>query len=236
MDDQPASLDLTPVGSMQIECIENGPIQTNTYFALSGGEAVVIDPAWDGAELARQFALRHPGVPIRALICTHGHADHVGGVAGMRRVLGADTPYLISRTDAAFVSAAIQHMKENWGYETEDPGEPTRLLDEGDEIAFGDVRLQVLNVPGHTAGGIVLFCAATTGNVAFVGDTLFPGGHGRTDLEGGSDAEIMRSLGKMAHLMPDDTLCLIGHGPTTTIGQERAENLFMIRGLRHFER
>ncbi|MDY4041649.1 MAG: MBL fold metallo-hydrolase [Collinsella sp.] len=234
MADAPFALDLAPHGSMSIDCIVNGPIETNTYFAVSGDEAVVIDPAWDGVELARQFATRHPGVRIRALVCTHGHADHVGGVAGMRRVLGEDTPYLISRRDAAFVPGALAQMKENWNFEMEDPGEPTRLLDEGDEVRFGDVRLQVFDVPGHTPGGIVLFAATEDGNLAFVGDTLFPGRHGRTDLEGGSEAAVIRSLGKMAHLMPDDTLCLIGHDETTTIGRERATNPFMVRGLRHF--
>ncbi|MBE6468451.1 MAG: MBL fold metallo-hydrolase [Coriobacteriaceae bacterium] len=232
MADTPFALDLAPRGRMSIDCMVNGPIETNTYFAVSGDEAVIIDPAWDGAELARQFALRHPGVTVRALVCTHGHADHVGGVAGLRRVLGADVPYLISRRDASFVPGALEHMRANWGFEMEDPGEPTRLLDEGDEISFGDVRLQVFDVPGHTPGGVVLFAATEEGNLAFVGDTLFPGRHGRTDLEGGSEAEIIGSLGKMARLMPDDTLCLIGHDETTTIGAERSSNPFMARGLR----
>lgn len=232
MADAPFALDLAPRGALSIDCIVNGPIETNTYVAVSGDEAIVIDPAWDGVELARRFAIGHPGVRVRALVCTHGHADHVGGVAGMRRVLGEGAPYLISRRDAGLVPGALRQMREMWGFEMEDPGEPARLLDEGDEIRFGDVRLQVFDVPGHTPGGIVLFAATEGGNLAFVGDTLFPGGHGRTDLEGGSEAEVIRSLGRMAHLMPDDTLCLIGHGETTTIGRERATNPFMARGIR----
>ena len=122
-----------------------------------------------------------------------------------------------------------------WGIETPDPGEPTRLLAEGDTIEVGDVCLQVIETPGHTPGGIVLFAATETGNVAFVGDTLFPGGHGRVDLEGGDGAQIIRSLGKMAAVLPADTLCLIGHGGTTTIGEERKSNMFMRRGLAQIE-
>ena len=228
------SLDLERRGSLDISCVVNGPIQTNTYFACSGDEAVVIDPAWDGERLARDFQAMHPDVSIRAIACTHGHADHIGGVAGMRRVLGDGIPFLISEKDAGFMAGAIQSMKAMWGYEFEVPPAPDRLLHEGDAIAFGDVELQVFETPGHTPGGIVLFCAAKTGDVAFVGDTLFPGAHGRTDLTGGDEAAVIRSLGKMAHLMPDDTLCLIGHNESTTIAREKARNLFMQRGMRRY--
>ena len=230
-----ASLDLEKRGSLDISCIVNGPIQTNTYLACSGNEAVVIDPAWDGERLARDFQAAHPDIAIKAIICTHGHADHIGGVVGMRRVFGDDVPFLISEADAAFMAGAIEGMKAMWGFEFEMPPAPDRLLHEGDTVAFGDVALQVFETPGHTPGGIVLFCAARTGDVAFVGDTLFPGAHGRTDLEGGDEAAIIRSLGKMAHLLPDDTLCLIGHNDPTTIEREKAENLFMRRGMRYFK-
>lgn len=229
-----ASLNLEKCGSLDISCVVNGPIQTNTYFAISEGEAVVVDPAWDGERLARDFQSAYPEVVIKAIICTHGHADHIGGVAGMRRVLGNDVPFLISEADAAFMAGAIESMKAMWGFEFEMPPSPDCLLHEGDTVAFGNVTLQVFETPGHTPGGIVLFCAAETGNIAFVGDTLFPGAHGRTDLEGGDEATIIRSLGKMAHLMPNDTLCLVGHNGTTTIAQEKAANLFMRRGMRYF--
>ena len=152
----------------------------------------------------------------------------------MRRVLG-DVPFLISKDDAAFMPGAIKGMRQMWGIDTEDPGEPTRLLSEGDAVEFGGAHLQVVETPGHTPGGIVLFAATETGNVAFVGDTLFPGGHGRVDLEGGDGAQIIRSLGKMAAVLPADTLCLIGHGGTTTIGEERKSNMFMRRGLAQIE-
>ena len=230
-----ASLDLEKHGLLDISCVVNGPIQTNTYFAISEGEAAVIDPAWDGERLARDFQAAHPDAAIKAIICTHGHADHIGGVAGMRRVLGDDVPFLISKADAAFMAPAIESMKAMWGFEFEMPPAADRLLREGDTVEFGDVSLQVFATPGHTPGGLVLFCAAQTGDVAFVGDTLFPGAHGRTDLEGGDEAAVIRSLGKMARLMPDDTLCLIGHNETTVIGREKAENLFMRRGMRYFK-
>ncbi len=229
------TFDMDRKGSLAIHCVTNGPIQTNTYFAVSGDEAVIIDPAWEGERLAEAFDERCPGARVRAIICTHGHADHIGGVAGLRRVLGEGVPFLISEADAVIMERAIADMREMWGFDHELPPAPDRLLNEGDVVSFGDVTLQVMATPGHTPGGIVLFCAATTGNVAFVGDTLFPGAHGRTDLEGGSEKQIIDSLGKIGALLPADTLCLIGHNGTTTIGDELETNLFMRRGLRHYK-
>lgn len=227
-------LDTTKSGSLAIHCVTNGPIQTNTYFAVSGDEAVIIDPAWEGEKLAEVFAERCPGVRAAAIICTHGHADHIGGVAGLRRALGPDVPFMISETDAPVMAPAVEDMRAMWGFDHELPPAPDRLLNEGDTVSFGDVKLQLMATPGHTPGGIVLFCAAATGNVAFVGDTLFPGAHGRTDLAGGSEREVIDSLGKMGTFLPADTLCLIGHNDTTTIARELESNLFMRRGLRHY--
>lgn len=234
MADERITLNVEPAGSFDIHCVVNGPVQTNTYFAVSGDEAVIIDPAWEGEELVAAFHKTCPGVSVRALICTHGHADHTGGVAGARRALGARVPFLISKVDAQVIEPSIESMRAMWGFDHEVPLAPDRLLVEGDTVAFGDVELQVLETPGHTPGGIVLFAAATTGNVAFVGDTLFPGAHGRTDLEGGSERDIIHSLGKMGTLLPANTLCLIGHNNTTTIADELECNLFMRRGLRRY--
>lgn len=227
-------LNMKKNGSLAIHCVVNGPIQTNTYFAVSGDEAVIIDPAWEGERLAEAFDERCPGARVRVIICTHGHADHIGGVAGLRRVLGEGVPFMISEVDAGIMAGAIASMRDMWGFDYEMPPTPDRLLREGDTVAFGDVELQVMATPGHTPGGIVLFCAASTGNVAFVGDTLFPGAHGRTDLEGGSEKQVIDSLGKMGAFLPGDTLCLIGHNDTTTIADELQNNLFMRRGLRHY--
>lgn len=226
-------LDLTPHGHIQIERVTNGPIETNTYFAMSAGECVVIDPAWEGEELARGFADRHPDVKIIAIACTHGHADHVGGVAGMRRVLGDGVPFLISREDLPIVADSIASQKASWGIDTPDPGEPTRFIGEGDVISFGDTGLQVFSTPGHTPGGLVFFCAAENGDEAFVGDTLFPGEHGRTDLKGGDQEAIERSLAKIGKLLPPDTRCMIGHGSDTTIERELRDNLFMRLSIKH---
>ena len=228
-----AGLDFAPRGHLSVECVVNGPIQTNTYFAISGNEAVVIDPAWEGEELVQRFSMVHPDVAIKAIICTHAHGDHVGGVAGALRALDNDVPFLISKIDAPYLEQGIESLRVMWDIETETPPAPDRLLSEGDVVEFGDVRLQVLETPGHTFGGIVLFAATEDGNIAFVGDTLFPGGHGRCDLPGGNEADILRSLARMSASLPEDTLCYIGHNQSTTMAEERAHNPFMIYAVRH---
>ena len=188
---------------------------------------MIIDPAWEGERLAEHIRAEHPDVQVLGAVCTHGHADHVGGVAGVRAAVGADALYELCGKDAAVPQANIEEQRAMWGIETTDPGEPTRLLAEGDIIELGDICLQVIETPGHTPGGIVLFAATEQGNIAFVGDTLFPGSHGRTDLAGGDEAAIMRSLSKLVHMLPPDTVCLTGHGPSTTMARELMCNPFM---------
>lgn len=228
----PFELDLTPTGSMQVESHEEGPLSTNTYLVMSEGEAIVIDPAWKGERICARIAEEHPDVRIRAIVCTHCHGDHVGGVAGMRRELGDGVPFVISAVDAPYLEAAVTHMR-GWGLNVEQPPAPDRLLHEGDVVEVGSVRLQVIETPGHTRGGIVLFAATRDGDTAFVGDTLFPGSHGRTDLDGGDDAAIMASLGKLGRMLPVDTLVCAGHGPVTTIARERETNPFMQLALKN---
>ncbi len=249
---------------MKLECVVNGPIETNTYFVIAGNEALVIDPAWEGEKLARDFAERHPDVRIVGIACTHGHADHVGGVAGMRRVLGEDCPFMLPAADQDTVEANIEQQRQ-WGIATEHPGTPTRLLRDGDTVGVGDVTFTVIATPGHTPGGVVFYAehpnaderperassaaegqpgqaSSTAGDqpgapaprgaddaapVAFVGDTLFPGSHGRTDLAGGDEQAILASLAKLGRMLSPATRCYIGHGPATTIAQELATNPFM---------
>lgn len=221
------SLDVTPKGSVEIETLVNGPIQTNSYAFISGNECVIIDPAWEGERLVEHIRAEHPGVRVLGAVCTHGHADHVGGVAGVRTAVGEGCQYELCAKDAAVPHANIEEQRAMWGIETPDPGEPTCLLAEGDAIEVGDICLQVIETPGHTPGGIVLFAATEQGSIAFVGDTLFPGSHGRTDLAGGDEAAILRSLSKLARLLPPNTVCLTGHGDSTTMARELMQNPFM---------
>lgn len=222
-------LDLTP-HRIRVETVVNGPIETNTYLFGCEGVWVAIDPAWDGGRLVEHFRAAHPGEQLLGAVCTHGHADHVGGVAGMRSVLGPDALYALSERDADMPAVNIAEQRSMWGIDTPDPGSPTCLLHEGGTVAVGSASLQVIETPGHTPGGIVLFTVSDDGPMAFVGDTLFPGSHGRTDLRGGDEAAIVRSLQKLARMLPPETRCLTGHGPATSMAVELQVNPFIAQG------
>ena len=228
-------LDLTPRGSLAVAVVNTCPLQTNTYLVSSAGEAVVVDPGGEGAQVYARLAEQFPSAHLAAVVSTHGHGDHVGGVKGVldacEAATGARPPYLISDTDSERAQSARANSSHDFGYEADAPA-PDRMLHEGDTVTFGDVVLQVVETPGHTPGGIVLFAATEKGNVAFVGDTLFPGSAGRTDLKGGDARALLASLGKLARLLPADTLCLVGHGPSTRMADELAGNPYIAEAKR----
>lgn len=228
-------LDLTPGGALAVDVVNTCPLQTNTYIAVSGAEAVIVDPGGEGAQVYAHFADKNPGVRLAAVISTHGHGDHVGGVEGVldacEKATGARPPYLISEMDAERAQSARANSSHDFGYDADAPA-PDRLLHEGDAVPFGEVSLQVIETPGHTPGGIVLFCACAPGHVAFVGDTIFPGSAGRTDLKGGDARALLASLAKLARTLPADTLCLVGHGPSTTMDRELTGNPYIAEARR----
>lgn len=194
-----------------------GAIQTNCYALVSEGECLVVDPGAAGARIADELS----GVSVVGIVATHGHHDHVCGVAALKRVTGA--PYLIGRNDAKRAQRALEmssHVFDVSQSDLEDAPAPDRVLSEGDVIAVGCEELRVIDAPGHTEGGIVLL----GDGIAFVGDTLFAGSCGRTDLVGGDHQTLMRTLERLKQVIPPKTVLLCGHGPATTMEQEMATN------------
>ncbi len=223
-----ASLDLTPKGSVEIETLVNGPIQTNSYAVISDNECVIIDSPHGKA--SAWWSIFEPSIPVYACLAPYA----LMAMPIMLVVLPAYEPPLARAASMSCVlrmwrcRMRISRNSELCGaLRRPTPGRPTRLLAEGDAIEVGDICLQVIETPGHTPGGIVLFAATEQGSIAFVGDTLFPGSHGRTDLSGGDEAAILRSLSKLARLLPPDTVCLTGHGASTTMARELMQNPFM---------
>lgn len=210
----------------QILLLVVGPIQTNCYAYVSGGECLVVDPGSSGGIVARELADTH----VTKIVCTHGHTDHIGGVASLKEATGA--AFLISEADAY----RIDQVDGDIGFVDPSQGdrnapEPDVLLHEGDVVEVGTARFRVLEVPGHTEGCVVLLGEGSAEGICFTGDTLFAGSMGRVDLPGGDLKAIIASLKRLAQDLPPETQLLPGHGPATTMERELATNEYLIHAL-----
>ena len=195
-------------------------LQTNCYAYVSAGECLVVDPGGAGAQVAERLS----DVRVTGVAAPHGHGAHVGGVAALVSATGA--PFAIHAADAALAARAGQMSEVGRSYDDDAPA-PDRTLSEGDVIAVGTATFTVMETPGHTPGGIVLVGGGSAEGIAFVGDTLFPGSHGRTDLTGGDERTILASLRRMAAEIAPETMLLCGHGPATSMAVELARNPFL---------
>jgi glyoxylase-like metal-dependent hydrolase (beta-lactamase superfamily II) len=190
-------------------------------------EAVIIDPGDEAdALLAAVAAL---GVTVRLVLLTHAHVDHVTGVAAVKEALGA--PVYLHRDDLFLYEMAVE-QGAMFGLDVRKPP-PVDAWYDGSPLAFGDYRVQVHHTPGHCPGGVCLQVgpADEPGSHLFVGDTLFAGSIGRTDLPGGDYETLMRSITGVLLPLGDAAIVHPGHGPDTTIGQERSTNPFVLEYL-----
>ena len=206
------------------EIIAVGPLQCNCSVIGDEGtrEAMVIDP---GADINDVLALvsKH-GLTVKQIVITHAHIDHVGGAMKLRQITGA--PILLNQNDYALLK--MLDVQASWvGMASPGKVEIDQELGEGEKLRAGSLEANVLHTPGHTEGSVCLYFPAQQKLIA--GDTLFAGSIGRTDLPGGSLEKIMSSLHQRVLALPDETIVVPGHGPLTTIGEERERNPFLTR-------
>jgi glyoxylase-like metal-dependent hydrolase (beta-lactamase superfamily II) len=203
-----------------IKTMAVGPIQANCFIlgCEETLEAVVIDPGEEADRILHGLA--ESNLTVKYIINTHGHMDHVSANKRLNEVTGA--PILIHPLDAPLLTQVAESAAA-WGLKAEDSPAPEKELQDGDEITFGKITLTVIHTPGHTRGGISLYAKEDV----FVGDTLFAGSIGRTDFPGGSFETIKESIQQKLFILGDNVRVHTGHGPTTTIGQERRHNPFV---------
>ncbi len=204
--------EIIPVGPLQCNCSVIGDEASH--------EAIVIDPG-DDVEHVLSLVRKH-NLQVKQIVITHAHIDHVGGAMKLRAATGA--PILLNQNDYALLK--MLDVQAAWiGMPTPGKVEIDNSLGQADTVRAGSLAAQVLETPGHTEGSICLYFPLEKKLIA--GDTLFAGSIGRTDLPGGSYQKILHSLHDRVLALPDETVVVPGHGPLTTIGEERESNPFL---------
>jgi len=204
--------EILPVGMLQCNCSILGD--------EASGETIVVDP---GDDIPRILAIlaRHK-LTVKQILITHAHIDHIAGAALLKQITGA--PILYNPRDLPLVK--MMDMQAGWlGIPTPEVLPPDDTLEEGRLIAITGVSGNILHTPGHTQGSVCLHVPAE--NLLLAGDTLFAGSVGRTDLPGGDGPTLIRSIHEKLLSLPDTTVVIPGHGPRTTIGEERESNPFL---------
>ncbi len=220
------------MNSFTIQGICGGPFATNAYLITDTGtrRCALVDPGW-GADQEWAPILEKEGLTLESILLTHGHIDHTSGVACMHKAF-PEVPILIHKADEIQLSGDLNVMvARNYGFPSFEPVDATGYLEEGTPVSVGDSTFDVMFVPGHSPGHV----AFLADKHLIGGDVLFAGSIGRTDLPGGSFATLADSIVEKFMTLDDDVIVYPGHGPVTTIGEERRSNPFvrqMLAGVR----
>jgi glyoxylase-like metal-dependent hydrolase (beta-lactamase superfamily II) len=206
---------------MIVRTLVVGPIQTNCYVAACEAtrRAVVIDPGWSASTILDAVASLQ--ATVDRILLTHAHFDHIGAVADLVDVTHA--PVALHPLDLPLLRA--DGGARQWGIPMRPAPEPDVALTHGQLLTVGDLRFEARFAPGHTPGHVVFY--VENEKTVFAGDVLFQGSIGRTDLPGGDFDTLIASIRSQLLTLPDDVQVLPGHGPPTTIGEERSGNPFL---------
>jgi hydroxyacylglutathione hydrolase len=215
---------------LRIRGVPLGTYQTNAYLLWIDSPdrpCWVIDPG-EGAADALLPIIRAEGLNVQAIICTHAHHDHIAGLESLRMALGKPPLYGHAAEHDWYGDPSL-NLSAYLDGPPSSASAPDHALAEGDALSLGPTSWRVMHLPGHSPGSVALVCDASS--VAIVGDTMFAGSIGRSDLPGADPATLAASLSRMLEELPDATAVHPGHGPSTTIGAERRSNPFLQRGM-----
>ena len=204
---------------MKINVFVVGPVATNCYVLHEGAECIVIDPGAEPRQILKFIAENN--LCVKYIVNTHGHPDHTGANAEIRKVF-KDALICIHKDDAEMLTDKQVVLTFLFGTKHGSPPADV-LLEEGHQVRAEGLCLKVLHTPGHTPGGISL----TAVGIVFTGDTLFYDSIGRSDLPGGNEEVLVEAIRKKLFLLDDDMKVFPGHGPATTIGKEKRENIYV---------
>ena len=208
---------------LEIVSFTLGPAQTNAYLVADSEtkEAAVIDPAWEGQLILAEAQKR--GWRIAHLWYTHAHFDHIGGAAAIADALNPLPLVALHPNDHVLWRAGGGGAL--FGFDIDPGPEPTIDFYQGQILRLGGVEFEVRFTPGHTPGHCILYVSAS--GVCFCGDLIFAGSVGRTDFPGGNWDQLVESIKTQVFTMPEETRLLSGHGPETTVGEEKQANPFV---------
>lgn len=205
---------------MIIKTFEAGPFDANNYllYDKESKEGILIDCSEFKQEIINEIHMS--GINLKYILITHGHFDHVLGIDDMKEEFKAEV--VVPAEDLILIENIREHSRF-FGHEIVDIPEHDKTYDEVKELSFGKHKIEVIHTPGHTEGGVCLLIE----NMLFSGDTLFRDSFGRTDLYGGNTKKLLNSIVNILFKLPDNTVVYPGHGPSSTIGYEKAHNDIM---------
>jgi hydroxyacylglutathione hydrolase len=212
---------------IQVARVVSVPLEENAYVAwVKGGkECFVVDPGLEPEKIIEH--IERQGLELAAILNTHGHFDHVGGNEALKE-RWPNARLIIGKGDAPKLTDPYGNLSGGFALPMTSPAADEAVTD-GETFTAAGIELEVLEVPGHSAGHVVFLCRQHDPLIAFVGDVIFAGGIGRTDFPDGNYDQLIRGIRTRLYTLPGSTVLLSGHGPETTVGEEKRSNPF-VRG------